>query len=162
MKLVEYLESSRISQKAFGEMCGVSQAMVGQWLNRKVSAERAIQIERVTGGLVRCEELRPDVDWGYLRASGARLGLPPSSVASPLLRGNSPCFATLCADSPGPLPGAAPANLEADHDFPLPVQDDRRGGDQRSGQDRRRDERRGECDVQSGVRVDLLRAGGGA
>ena len=29
-----------------------------------------INIERESGGKVRCETLRPDVDWGYLRTSG--------------------------------------------------------------------------------------------
>jgi hypothetical protein len=29
----------------------------------------AIAIDRETGGVVRCEELRPDVDWAYLRGT---------------------------------------------------------------------------------------------
>lgn len=29
----------------------------------------AINIERETRGQVRCEDLRPDVDWGYLRST---------------------------------------------------------------------------------------------
>ncbi|MCL2872394.1 MAG: helix-turn-helix domain-containing protein [Betaproteobacteria bacterium] len=28
-----------------------------------------IDIERETGGAVRCEDMRPDVDWGYLRGT---------------------------------------------------------------------------------------------
>lgn len=36
---------------------------------RPVPAERCPTIERVTGGQVRCEDLRPDVDWAYLRAT---------------------------------------------------------------------------------------------
>lgn len=31
----------------------------------------AIQIEKHTDGAVRCEELRPDVDWAYLRGTAA-------------------------------------------------------------------------------------------
>lgn len=34
-----------------------------------ISLERCIDIEKATGGAVRCEELRPDVDWAYLRNS---------------------------------------------------------------------------------------------
>lgn len=30
----------------------------------------AVALERETGGRVRCEDLRPDVDWNYLRTSG--------------------------------------------------------------------------------------------
>lgn len=40
-----------------------------QWMKgkRPIPAERCPQIERLTGGLVRCEELRPDVEWSVLR-----------------------------------------------------------------------------------------------
>lgn len=34
---------------------------------RRVPAEKCPEIERVTGGAVRCEELRPDVGWDVLR-----------------------------------------------------------------------------------------------
>ena len=42
---------------------------VSQWCNGVclIPAERCPEIERVTGGAVRCEELRPDVDWAVLR-----------------------------------------------------------------------------------------------
>lgn len=50
---------------------GVTPAAVSQWVSgeRRVPAERCLQIERATDGTVRCEELRPDIDWG--RAIGA-------------------------------------------------------------------------------------------
>lgn len=35
--------------------------------NRRLPAEHCPSIERATGGIVRCEDLRPDVDWAYLR-----------------------------------------------------------------------------------------------
>ncbi len=46
---------------------GVSKGAVWQWNlpGRRVPAEHCPAIERFTG--VRCEELRSDVDWGYLR-----------------------------------------------------------------------------------------------
>lgn len=42
---------------------------ISQWLNasRPIPAERCVQIEEATNGQIRCEELRPDVNWGYLR-----------------------------------------------------------------------------------------------
>jgi DNA-binding transcriptional regulator YdaS (Cro superfamily) len=48
----------------------VSPVLISQWRYgaRQVPAERCPEIERATGGLVKCESLRPDVDWGYLRA----------------------------------------------------------------------------------------------
>lgn len=49
----------------------VTPAAVSQWCSgeRRVPAERCLQIERATLGRVRCEELRPDIDWS--RVSGA-------------------------------------------------------------------------------------------
>ncbi len=53
---------------------GVSASAITQWqldegdrFFRKVPAERCPQIEHATGGLVRCEDLRPDVQWSVLR-----------------------------------------------------------------------------------------------
>lgn len=40
---------------------------VQSWLKNRVPAEHCPSIERATAGAVRCEELRPDVDWGVLR-----------------------------------------------------------------------------------------------
>lgn len=50
---------------------GVKPPSVSQWITgkRPVPAERCPDIERITGGKVTCEELRPDVDWAYLRAT---------------------------------------------------------------------------------------------
>ena len=41
---------------------------VEHWIKSKnVPAERCPAIEAATGGLVRCEDLRPDVPWAILR-----------------------------------------------------------------------------------------------
>lgn len=50
---------------------GVSPAMIYQWANRvrPVPADRCPAIERATNGAVRCEDMRPDVDWAYLRGT---------------------------------------------------------------------------------------------
>lgn len=50
----------------------IGQPNVYKWLNspnpdQMPPAEYCPAIERATGGKVRCEELRPDVDWSYLR-----------------------------------------------------------------------------------------------
>jgi DNA-binding transcriptional regulator YdaS (Cro superfamily) len=49
----------------------VTKGAVWQWLDdgRKVPAEHCPAIERATDGAVRCEELRPDIDWAVLRRS---------------------------------------------------------------------------------------------
>lgn len=48
---------------------GVSPQRLGNWLARGVPAEHCPAIERATGGAVRCEELRPDVDWAAIRGT---------------------------------------------------------------------------------------------
>lgn len=50
-----------------GRLFGISPQAVCKW--QRIPAERCIDIERATGGLVTCEELRPDVDWGFLRST---------------------------------------------------------------------------------------------
>ncbi|MBU0752389.1 MAG: helix-turn-helix domain-containing protein [Gammaproteobacteria bacterium] len=59
------------SQANLARVCSVSPAMVHQWLRgiRPIAAERCPTIERATSGAVRCEDIRPDVDWAYLRAT---------------------------------------------------------------------------------------------
>jgi DNA-binding transcriptional regulator YdaS (Cro superfamily) len=46
----------------------VSKASVSRWKSERVPAEVCPDIEALTG--VRCEELRPDVNWGVLRQQG--------------------------------------------------------------------------------------------
>lgn len=69
MDLKTYLETR--SQVDFAREIGVTQGAVWQWANghSAVSAERCPAIEAATGGLVRCEDLRPDVAWHVLRQS---------------------------------------------------------------------------------------------
>lgn len=43
--------------------------VIYQWGLNRVPAERCPAIEAATNGLVRCEDLRPDVAWGVLRNS---------------------------------------------------------------------------------------------
>lgn len=59
---------------------------VQSWLKTRVPAEHCPTIERATAGAVRCEELRPDVDWAVLRESTIR---PPCGVAQPQEAGHA-------------------------------------------------------------------------
>jgi len=54
---------------ALARLLGVAPPTVSQWASgvRPIPAERCPAIEKATGGAVTCEELRPDVDWQYLR-----------------------------------------------------------------------------------------------
>lgn len=53
---------------------GVTPQAVCFWRDgkRKVPAGVCPAIERATKGVVRCEDLRPDVDWAYLRGTGKK------------------------------------------------------------------------------------------
>lgn len=70
MNLKTYLAGlSQDERERFAKVCG---STVGHIKNvsydlRSCAEKLAIAIERETGGKVRCEELRPDVDWAYLR-----------------------------------------------------------------------------------------------
>lgn len=66
-------------EKAIGAVGGItalaravgvkSHAVVHQWRLHRVPAEHCPAIERASNRAVTCEELRPDVDWAYLRAT---------------------------------------------------------------------------------------------
>jgi DNA-binding transcriptional regulator YdaS (Cro superfamily) len=59
-------------QRVLAEKLGVTPGRVGHWVaGDRVLADYCPIIERETAGAVRCEELRPDVDWGYLRATNS-------------------------------------------------------------------------------------------
>ena len=60
-----------MSQSDLARELSISPVLISQWRNgiRPVPAERCPAIERATGGVVRCEDLRPDVDWAVLRGT---------------------------------------------------------------------------------------------
>lgn len=55
------------TQAQFARAIGASDSKVWNWLNRgdRVPAEFCPEIEKASGIL--CEQIRPDVDWAYLR-----------------------------------------------------------------------------------------------
>lgn len=61
------------SQTALALALGVKKTAVSQWKEpgRRVPAEHCPRIERMTNGAVRCEELRPDMEWDVLRRESA-------------------------------------------------------------------------------------------
>ena len=70
MNISDYLKESNLTQVEFARQLGVTQGTVNFWVNYKPpTLERAIAIEKATGGKVRCEDLRPEIDWVYLRGT---------------------------------------------------------------------------------------------
>ena len=63
MNIKQYLKDTQTTQADFGSMLGVTQGLVYQWISgkTKVTATRAIQIERATGGAINRAELLPDI-----------------------------------------------------------------------------------------------------
>lgn len=58
-------------QASMARVLGLSAPTINQWVNgvRPIPADRCPDIEKATNGSVTCEELRPDVDWAYLRGT---------------------------------------------------------------------------------------------
>ena len=57
-------------QSVLARAIGVVPQVVNNWLARgNVPADHCPSIERATKGAVRCEDLRPDIDWAYLRGT---------------------------------------------------------------------------------------------
>lgn len=75
MDILTYLKTSNCTQADFARALSVTPAYINQIITgiRRVPSERCSEIERVTGGLVTCEELRPDLaeHWAYLRGTSA-------------------------------------------------------------------------------------------
>ena len=81
MNLTEYL--NEVGNKRLAEAIGVSTVVISQWKTgaRRVPAEYCPLVERATNGAVRCEEMRPDVDWAYLRGTGFPKKVSPAGTA---------------------------------------------------------------------------------
>jgi len=61
------------SQVELARLLNVTKAAVNQWKlpGRRVPLVHCPQIERATNGTVRCEDLRPDVNWTVVRKEKA-------------------------------------------------------------------------------------------
>lgn len=54
------------SQTKLAQKLGRKKAAISRWMSERVPAEVCPEIEAITTG-VRCEDLRPDVNWSVLR-----------------------------------------------------------------------------------------------
>ncbi len=72
MTLIDLLKNmKRAEAKDFATRCATSVGQLRQvaYGARRAGESLAINIERESHGLIRCEDLRPDVDWQYIRNS---------------------------------------------------------------------------------------------
>jgi DNA-binding transcriptional regulator YdaS (Cro superfamily) len=75
--LIAYLNKLPVDEREpFAKRCGTTvgylrkAASVGQRLGEGI----CIGVERETGGVIRCESLRDDVDWDYIRGTKSAKG----------------------------------------------------------------------------------------
>lgn len=70
MKLIQYVTEVD-TQSGLADRLGVSVTQVHHWAHgiRPIPAERCIDIEKATSCMVTCEELIPEIDWGFLRGT---------------------------------------------------------------------------------------------
>ncbi len=69
-KLLAYLNSlQKAPRQRFVEGCNTSEAYLRKAISKgqRLGESLCIKVDRESGGVVRCEDLRPDVDWAYLR-----------------------------------------------------------------------------------------------
>lgn len=67
-----YLNSLSVPQQAdFAKRCETTVGYLRKAISQgqRIGEKTTILIERESGGVVTCEELRPDVDWAYLRGN---------------------------------------------------------------------------------------------
>lgn len=72
LKLLAYLNSISPTQQAeFAKRCGTSVGYLRKAVckGQQLGEALCIKLERESARAVTCEELRPDVDWAYLRGS---------------------------------------------------------------------------------------------
>lgn len=71
------IETKDVIKRAGGaqkvaESLGIHRQSVYGWIRSgRIPAERCPDIERLSGGLVLCEQMRPDVNWRHLRTGQA-------------------------------------------------------------------------------------------
>jgi len=81
---------------------GTSAAYLWQiaYKQRRCNESMAIEIEKASKGAVRVEDLRPDVDWAYIRSSA-------QSIADSDFEGNGVLHGTAASDDSQPPVGSA-------------------------------------------------------
>lgn len=74
------------TQAALAMKLGISSPSISEWLRRGVPIEKCVAIEAATGGQVRVEELRSEIDWirdPEGQVTGYQVRLAPPATAAP-------------------------------------------------------------------------------
>lgn len=72
---------TRSGQDEFAARCKTSIGYLRKVIStgERMREALVIDLERESGGVVRCEPLRPDVDWAYLRGTSNSPGAEPTT-----------------------------------------------------------------------------------
>lgn len=71
-KLLAYLNALGKPERAvFCAACGTTERYLRKAVSvkQRIGPDLCINIDRETSGVVRCEDLRPDIDWAYMRGT---------------------------------------------------------------------------------------------
>lgn len=82
--LLNYLNALPVpDQIAYAVRCGTTVGYLRKAISKgqKLGESLVINLERESGSKVRCEEIRSDVDWAYLRARPAANDPHPAQAA---------------------------------------------------------------------------------
>lgn len=82
-KLLDYLNRLDKPQRAlFCDAVGASERYLRKAVSKRqrMGAELCIAIDKASGGTVTCEDVRPDVDWAYLRGRPVLLVPAPNDT----------------------------------------------------------------------------------
>lgn len=73
-RAIEHLITLMGTQQAAADKIGVRAPVLHAWRRGRqlVPCARCPIIERITAGQIRCEDLRPDIEWGVVRGSIAK------------------------------------------------------------------------------------------
>lgn len=74
-KLLKFINRlDKAARLDFCKRCGTSERYLRKAISirQRLGADLCINIERESSGDVECEDLRPDVDWAYLRGTVKR------------------------------------------------------------------------------------------
>lgn len=77
-----FKDLSKPERESFARTVGTSVAYLWQIIygQRRCSESMAIEIEKASGRAVRVEDIRPDVDWAYIRESARSIAESPNGV----------------------------------------------------------------------------------
>ncbi|AEP36244.1 transcriptional regulator [Taylorella asinigenitalis] len=71
MKLNEFINKSGLSANQLANLISVCGTQLWNWRHDKLKVPvwYCFKLEAVSDGLVTCEELRPDLNWDYIRSN---------------------------------------------------------------------------------------------